>query len=513
MSENGIEKIEPADFDISKSSLFSNEPAQPTKNKPSLLVWISLGFLAVIALAVIFVLPTLVTEYELPLERRVEVDQLTPRNPTANQQEINAVSPFDEAQKSLQRKEAQDVLAQLLGIQAELDIKAVEKWASQEYEDALEFARAGDESYLVQEFIEARDSYDEGLLALQAIQEQIPVAISQHLIDGEAALIANQSEGAVEKFSIVLNLQPDNSQAEIGLGRAEALDQVNTLLDQAGELMEAGELESARDLYLAALDLDDRNEITQSRLKQASAQILENEFAAIMSEGYELFQDEQPEGAIQSFQRAAALGIKQGQAEAAIQQTRDEVARVEIDRLRDDALNARDTEQWQEAVAAYASVLDIDGNLVFAQEGRDYTEKRLRLDQLLDYANANPERLADDEVYKQTLDIYYTGRGLEPPGAHLLEQLNQLQEFLDSSQVPLSVSLDSDNLTQVTLLRIGELGAFVSHTLSLKPGRYVAMGTREGYRDVREEFTVGFGQTPDSVVVKCDERIVATRGR
>jgi tetratricopeptide (TPR) repeat protein len=513
MSENEIEKIEPVDFDISKSALFSAESVEPKQSKPSLLVWLSLGALAVVALAVIFVLPAIVSEYELPLERRTEVANLTSANPSQVPPAINAISPFDEAQRSLQRKEAQDVLAELLAAQAELDSLGVENWAGPTYEEALSFAKVGDESYLVQEFVEALNSYEEGLMALQALLDTVPTVLSQQLIDAEAALTLNQSALALEKFEIVLQLDPGNSQAEAGKRKAETLDEVNSLLSQAGNLAESGELDAARELYLSALDLDNTNTITQQGIRQIDRQILENEFAQIMSEGYSLLQNSQPEQAIEAFQRAGTLGINQDQAQAAIQQTQDEVARVEIERYGSEANEAQDNEQWQLAVQAYDQVLGIDANLIFAIEGRDYTEKRYRLDTLLESANANPERLADDGVYQQTLDVYYTGRAIENPGPRLLGQLDQLEVILENSQIVQSIAFVSDSLTQVTLLRVAEMGMFESQSLTLKTGRYVAVGKRDGYRDVRQEFVVGFGQTPESVIVKCDERIVATRGR
>jgi hypothetical protein len=67
-------------------------------------------------------------------------------------------------------------------------------------------------------------------------------------------------------------------------------------------------------------------------------------------------------------------------------------------------------------------------------------------------------------------------------------------------------------LTDVTLLRVTSLGMFERHEMALKPGRYVAVGKRTGYREVRQEFVVGFNQTPSLVIVKCDERVVATKG-
>ena len=67
MSEKDLDKIEPVDFDLTESPLFSNQAAQIVSNKPSGKVLITLAGLVLVALFVIFVLPTVVTEYELPL--------------------------------------------------------------------------------------------------------------------------------------------------------------------------------------------------------------------------------------------------------------------------------------------------------------------------------------------------------------------------------------------------------------------------------------------------------------
>jgi hypothetical protein len=55
--------------------------------------------------------------------------------------------------------------------------------------------------------------------------------------------------------------------------------------------------------------------------------------------------------------------------------------------------------------------------------------------------------------------------------------------------------------------RVGDLGTFTNYTLSLLPGSYVAVGVRAGYRDVRQEFTIGLdGQVP-LVTIACSEAI------
>ncbi|NBU24181.1 MAG: hypothetical protein EBS39_00870 [Gammaproteobacteria bacterium] len=67
--------------------------------------------------------------------------------------------------------------------------------------------------------------------------------------------------------------------------------------------------------------------------------------------------------------------------------------------------------------------------------------------------------------------------------------------------------LESDGLTQVTLQRWGAVGAFTRKELRLKPGRYVAIGTRAGYRDVRREFTLSPGAAAPVIVVRCTEAV------
>ena len=62
-------------------------------------------------------------------------------------------------------------------------------------------------------------------------------------------------------------------------------------------------------------------------------------------------------------------------------------------------------------------------------------------------------------------------------------------------------------MTQITLYKISKLGHFVTKDIELKPGKYTALGTRDGYRDVRQEFTVTAGNTKPIIVIQCKEKI------
>ena len=511
MSEKDVDKIEPVDFDLDDSLLFSNKSVVVNTNKPPVWIWIGLALLIVVALVVIFVLPAVVTEYELPLERRI--DPTSAQTAVAAANPVITVSPFEEAQRSLQRKEAQDVLAVLLEKQGELDTLEVERWGQAEYEAALEEAGFGDEYYRIQDFTLAKESYTRGRDGLIKLLDTGQTVMAQTMVDAQRALDEEDSLTSQDKFSLALLFDPESEEAQIGLARARVLDEVTVLFDDAEALNEDGDLEAARDVYQRILSLDSYNEKARRRANEVAAQITENEFASIMSRGYAFLESGNPEQAITMFQQATNLGIRQEQALAAITQAETEIANVQIIEIRVVISAAESQEKWQAAVDEYDKVLAIDPNLLFAIDGRDYADKRAQLDQLLVDANENPERFAEDAVFQQTLNVYYTGRAVEDPGPRLVGQLDELQVLLENSQVPIDIQLVSDNLTDVTLLRIGNIGSFDQHYVSLKPGRYVAVGRRAGYREIRKEFTVGFGLTPVSVLVQCEERIVSTNRR
>ena len=232
-----------------------------------------------------------------------------------------------------------------------------------------------------------------------------------------------------------------------------------------------------------------------------------------MSQGYERLQAGAPDAAIERFEAAAALGIKTDEALAAIDQTTTELINAEINSLLTAAQAAERNEQWDSAVAEYEAIVALDPNLPAVNAALDYAGKRAQLDALLIAALDAPERFAEPAVFEETRDVYFTGRAIEEPGPRLVSQLDTLQGLLESSQIPVSIRFISDGLTDVSLLRIGELGTFEATRVDLKPGRYAAVGRREGFREVREEFTVGFGLTPAVVIVRCDEPISAALGR
>jgi hypothetical protein len=96
---------------------------------------------------------------------------------------------------------------------------------------------------------------------------------------------------------------------------------------------------------------------------------------------------------------------------------------------------------------------------------------------------------------------------MQPLGPRLEDQKNELSRLLKRAATPLRVQLVSDNLTDVSVFKVGRFGSFTAQELELRPGNYVAVGIRPGYRDVRVEFRVAPEIEMQPVVVRCEEPI------
>lgn len=179
---------------------------------------------------------------------------------------------------------------------------------------------------------------------------------------------------------------------------------------------------------------------------------------------------------------------------------------VQIATKRASAEGHERAERWAEAVDDYAAVLALDPALVFAREGQERSAAMKLLHERIDRLIEQPARMASAGVYREAQGLLEQGRA-QTPGPALDARLIQLERQMTLARTPVPVVLQSDNQTEVSLQRVDRLGRFDSRELMLRPGTYTLVGTRDGYRDVRRQFTVVAGEAPPPVVVRCEERI------
>jgi hypothetical protein len=164
-------------------------------------------------------------------------------------------------------------------------------------------------------------------------------------------------------------------------------------------------------------------------------------------------------------------------------------------------------EQWAEALSIYESLLAQDPSLTDARVRRIPARVRADLDQRLAGYIEEPLRLSGEADFRGAQSALQDARGIPSPGDRLSEQIEELESLLELANSPVDVVFRSDNQTHVVLFRVADLGRFDQVSVKLRPGRYVAAGTRSGYRDVRVEFTVTGEPMDEPVVVRCEEPI------
>ena len=420
-------------------------------------------------------------------------------------------APWRKAQQFALRKESQEILQQLLDAQEALEERGVTAWGRKQYEQALEQARSGDAEYSRQNFSRAHEHYARALEIFTGLLQGVEKLFSRTMETGNAALVAGDAVAAEKAFSIALAIDPIDRTALLGMERTGTLDEVMGLVDRGDELLRAGNLEEAKALYQQALELDGHSARAGQQLQSAESRISENAFNLAMSSGFRLLEQESYAQAQEAFSRALKLKPRSRDARSGVKQAQHRITAEKINGLLTQAETAEQNEDWQEAASAYEAALKLDGNLGNAREGKRRAALRNEIHNKIEQAIAQPERLFDRDVYNQTAAFRDKIRALSEPGPVLSGQLAKLNRLLVLADTPVAVRLSSDNLTRVTLYKVGELGYFTSKSLSLRPGQYVAVGRRDGYRDVRVEFFVDPDKAMEPVVVSSNEKIALGR--
>jgi tetratricopeptide (TPR) repeat protein len=226
-----------------------------------------------------------------------------------------------------------------------------------------------------------------------------------------------------------------------------------------------------------------------------------------MSEGFALLETDRLEDARGKFREA--LRIKPGSREAAValEQAETRIRTTGIARLLAEAERLEEEERWAEAKEKYEAVLELDESMTVARRGRDHAATRAGIHDQLEQILAAPNRLFDRDVFEEMSRIHRTLSALSNPGKRLSAQLAALDKALKRADTPVPVRLISDNMTRVTVYKVGDLGTFTSRDLSLRPGHYVAVGRREGYQDERREFFVNPDGPMEPITIQADDRI------
>ncbi|MCB1689656.1 MAG: hypothetical protein KDI33_14270 [Halioglobus sp.] len=418
-----------------------------------------------------------------------------------------SAAPWSDAQLAHQRKAAQEVAAELLELQLALQERNVEQWAAAAFTDAKNLAAAGDTLYKNRQYEEATAQYQQGLAALQALQASIPQLLGQLLEQAKQAIDKGDASTALEALATATLIEPDNSDIATLQHRAEVLPQLLPLLDDAQAAEAAGDLAQAQALLRKATELDPLHTRARSELERVTGKARDQDFNQSMSEGYAALNQGRFDSARKAFNAAAKLQPGSKEAASALQEVTTAETAQRLASLDQQGQRNEQQEDWASAVTAYEQAQKIDRSVLFASEGLKRSRMRAQLDEQMRSAIADTARLSDTAVAAATAQLLEQAKQVTPRGPVLEQQIGKLETVLRQANATVNVTLRSDEKTDVIVYKVARLGSFSERELTLRPGNYTALGTRAGYRDVRQSFTVTHDSTPPPVTIVCTEPI------
>jgi hypothetical protein len=459
-----------------------------------------LGALLLAAATVFVYLPRWAQEQRGRTEP-LEQTETQPRPVPTVEDERSAPDDADE------RRRAQDALSQASQDWEALESRGAATWGGAAWRDASERIADGEERLQALDHGGALQAFAEASQQLEALQAQVPAVLKRTLEEGEQALSAGDGEAAARAFALIQQIDTGSQAAARGLERARVAQQVAALVDSGREQERGGALQAAARDYREAASLDPHSTAARKALARVRSRIARQSFASALSQALTSIEKNDDAGARAALDRADAIvpgAPEVAEARARLEQ-RQRLRMIAEHRAQALALEAK--EEWRAAGERHAAVLALDPSIVFAQEGHARCLARAKLDAQLTFHVANPERLATDAVHAEASAVLERAAEIEPAGPRLSAQRQSLRRLLDGALTLVAVVLESDELTEVSVYKVGPLGTFRRRTLELRPGKYTVVGSRPGYRDVRHQLVVVAGETPAPLLVRCEERI------
>ncbi|MEE8339590.1 MAG: hypothetical protein V3R56_05555, partial [Xanthomonadales bacterium] len=474
------EQVKPTTFDVADELPLGPQPSALESIRHTAPPWVLpvLLALAVLAAAVVFWLPGRISQQVAP--PILAIEDMAPATATARvKSTTEESSPWSDAQLAKLRKEAQDVLAGLLDAQFKLEERGVQQWAAERFAKAKSVAAEGDAQYRERRFIEAIASYGRSMEELQALLDSAPLVLKEYLERARKAIEDGHSEVVHAALAVAAAIEPDSDELASLSQRAAVLERLLPLLSQAGEAEERGDLATAQDLLQQATALDPKHPGARSELARVAAAHTTQRFNHAMSDGYIALGDAHFTQARSAFNKAARLAPGSAEAISALADVRSAETAHRLSSLQRSGQDYETKEQWQDAVAAFEQALQIDDSLMFAQQGLQRSSARNQLDKQFRTTIDQPERLSDKAVAEATAKLLRQATTISPRGPLLQQQLAQLEVLLSKANTPIAVILRSDMETEVTLRKVARLGRFHQQELTLRPGTYTAVGTRD----------------------------------
>jgi tetratricopeptide (TPR) repeat protein len=278
-------------------------------------------------------------------------------------------------------------------------------------------------------------------------------------------------------------------------------------VESAERLAAAGNLSAALSGFQEALRLDPQSQIAREGLQRIQSRMAAEEFRRWMAEGFSALNAGDFAQARSRFLKAKTLRPEAPEVAEALAQTESRQRATAIETARQKALVAEQREEWAGALSAYEEALGIEPTLQFAQQGKERVAALVALERRMAVFVNQPALLDSDAQLENASRLLMDLRAASALGSRLRAEADRLEALVQAAKTPIRIMIESDSLTEVSVYRVGRLGRFSTHELSLRPGTYTIVGSRDGYQDVRRVLVVRPGAEPIRATIVCKMKV------
>ena len=381
------------------------------------------------------------------------------------------------------------------------------KWGGEEAKKVFSLAADAEEALLGKDLKKAEKQYSDAANLANSLYHRRHDYLLNLLATGTAALTSGKAADAVKSFGLALLIDPDHKEALKGAERAKTLDQVTALVDRAKEQESAEHFGIARALFLEALALDQDCIESVEGVKRSNEAMEEIAFRGRISEIFDKLEKGELDSAQESLLEAAALkpGSLIPQETAKLLTNALQIKRVQ--NLKQRANSAEKIEDWEGAFKIFAEIQQWIPDSKVAWDGQLKARTILELQAELSHYINEPKLLLSEDSRASARLALQKVKGFTQVSTILKSGAEKLMAIIKTAETPIPVTLFSDGQTEVVIFRVRELGKFRAHELSLRPGSYTVLGTREGYRDFRGSISIEPGDDMVELTVRCEESI------
>ncbi len=492
-----------------KSAVLESEPVdQRTEDQPrSLQQPIIAAVLVLIGGFVFFVLPDLATQSPIDPAKTSEA----PATPIGTPTQINAgPAPVAAARNKIAGEQATELAETFLRKLIHLEDLGISLWAPETLTQLNDQAIEADEAFRANDNLAALTQYQTLLEAVIAVEAELPSRKADYRERASLALDQGETDATMTLWEIVARLHPEDTAIQSTWSEVQNIPGILALMAEASLAQDAGELSSAKDKLIEAKALYPTWKPLLARLNALDQTMTQRAYQKAMSAGFANLKDSNFTAAIKAFNQALNLRPSDAAATDGLAQVMQAQSQNAWQAQLQVARTAAADGQWQTAKTAFETLLSQAPGLTGLQNDIQQMAQRLTLSSELAQFFENPAKLQTDAALQAAKALALDISQLSAPTGDLQKQLPKLTRLIRNARRPLPLTITSDGQTQVTVLRIGaagDLGQITTQQLTLIPGRYILVGSRPGYRDVRQELTLSVDEPNPSIAVICQDRI------